>query len=119
MLTSWDSDAIMPFAGDDYSLAKYYDFNSSYLIEVEARVRRHQRGQDGKRRAGQYNRWDLPAIACSREHGWGCLQCGLGRVAILNGLARQRGGHANPGFDVLLRSVRDFGYRGHSYGAVL
>jgi hypothetical protein len=40
MLTFWDdSDAIKLFAGNDYSLAKYYDFDSDYLIEMEARVR--------------------------------------------------------------------------------
>lgn len=42
MLTFWDdSDAIKRFAGDDYSLAKYYDFDSDYLIEMEARVRHY------------------------------------------------------------------------------
>ena len=39
MLTFWDdADAIKRFAGEDYNLAKYYDFDSSYLIEMEARV---------------------------------------------------------------------------------
>jgi hypothetical protein len=42
MLTFWDdSDAIKLFAGNDYSLAKYYDFDSDYLIEMEARVRHY------------------------------------------------------------------------------
>jgi hypothetical protein len=42
MLTFWDdSDAIKRFAGDDYSLAKYYDFDSDYLIEMEPRVRHY------------------------------------------------------------------------------
>jgi hypothetical protein len=42
MLTFWDdSDAIKRFAGDDYSLAKYYDFDSDYLVEMEARVRHY------------------------------------------------------------------------------
>ncbi len=42
MLTFWDdSDAIKRFAGDDCSLAKYYDFDSDYLIEMEARVRHY------------------------------------------------------------------------------
>jgi hypothetical protein len=42
MLTFWDdSEAIKRFAGDDYSLAKYYDFDSDYLIEMEARVRHY------------------------------------------------------------------------------
>jgi hypothetical protein len=31
MLTFWDdTDAIKRFAGDDFSLAKYYDFDSDY-----------------------------------------------------------------------------------------
>ena len=34
MLTFWDdTDAIKRFAGDDYCMAKYYDFDSDYLIE--------------------------------------------------------------------------------------
>ena len=42
MLTFWDdSDAIKRFAGDDFSLAKYYDFDSDYLVEMEARVRHY------------------------------------------------------------------------------
>jgi hypothetical protein len=40
MLTFWDDiDAIKRFAGDDYSLAKYYDFDPNYLIEMEPHVR--------------------------------------------------------------------------------
>jgi hypothetical protein len=43
MLTFWDdADAIKRFAGDDYNLAKYYDFDSSYLIEMEPRVRHYE-----------------------------------------------------------------------------
>jgi hypothetical protein len=43
MLTFWeDTDAIKRFAGDDYSMAKYYDFDSDYLIEMEARVRHYE-----------------------------------------------------------------------------
>jgi hypothetical protein len=43
MLTFWDdTDAIKRFAGDDFSLAKYYDFDSDYLIEKEAGVRHYQ-----------------------------------------------------------------------------
>jgi hypothetical protein len=43
MLTFWeDSDAIRRFAGDDYILAKYYDFDFAYLIEMEARVRHYE-----------------------------------------------------------------------------
>lgn len=42
MLTFWDdADAIKRFAGDDYGRAKYYDFDSEYLIEREARVRHY------------------------------------------------------------------------------
>lgn len=43
MLTFWDDvDAIKRFAGEDYSLAKYYDFDSDYLIEKEAQVRHYE-----------------------------------------------------------------------------
>ena len=43
MLTFWDdTNAIKRFAGDDYSMAKYYDFDSDYLIEMEARVRHYE-----------------------------------------------------------------------------
>jgi hypothetical protein len=42
-LAIWDdTDAIKRFAGDDYGVAKYYDFDSSYLIEMEARVRHYE-----------------------------------------------------------------------------
>jgi hypothetical protein len=42
MLTFWDdADAIKRFAGDDYSMAKYYDFDSEYLVEMETRVRHY------------------------------------------------------------------------------
>jgi hypothetical protein len=30
------------FAGDDFSMAKYYDFDSDYLIEKEAGVRHYE-----------------------------------------------------------------------------
>src|SRR6266481_9485666 len=43
MLTFWDdTDAIKRFAGDDFSMAKYFDFDSNYLIEMEARVRHYE-----------------------------------------------------------------------------
>lgn len=43
MLTFWDdTDSIKRFAGEDYSMAKYYDFDSVYLIEMEARVRHYE-----------------------------------------------------------------------------
>jgi hypothetical protein len=43
MLTFWDdTDAIKRFAGDDFSMAKYYDFDSDYLVEMEARVRHYE-----------------------------------------------------------------------------
>jgi heme-degrading monooxygenase HmoA len=39
MLTFWDDvDAIKRFAGADYELAKYYDFDRSFLIELEPKV---------------------------------------------------------------------------------
>jgi heme-degrading monooxygenase HmoA len=39
MLTFWDDiDAIKRFAGDDFSMAKYYAFDSDYLIEMEPHV---------------------------------------------------------------------------------
>jgi len=43
MLTFWDDiDAIRRFAGNDYELAKYYDFDPDYLIEMERRVRHYE-----------------------------------------------------------------------------
>jgi hypothetical protein len=43
MLTFWDdTDAIKRFAGDDFSMAKYYDFDSDCLIEKEAGVRHYE-----------------------------------------------------------------------------
>jgi hypothetical protein len=43
MLTFWeDTDAIKRFAGDDYTMAKYYDFDYGYLIEMEAHVRHYE-----------------------------------------------------------------------------
>ena len=50
MLTFWDdTDAIKRFAGDDFSMAKYYDFDSDYLIEKEAGVRHYEvSSQDSK-----------------------------------------------------------------------
>lgn len=43
MLTFWeDTDAIKRFAGDDYSMAKYHDYDSDYLIEMEPRVRHYE-----------------------------------------------------------------------------
>ena len=42
MLTFWDDvNAIQRFAGVDYGLAKYYDFDPSYLIEMEPRVQHY------------------------------------------------------------------------------
>jgi heme-degrading monooxygenase HmoA len=47
LLTFWDdTDAIKRFAGDDYSMAKYYDFDSDYLIEMEHHVRHYEVSSD-------------------------------------------------------------------------
>jgi heme-degrading monooxygenase HmoA len=36
MVTFWESeDAIRAFAGDDISVAKYYDFDRNFLLEME------------------------------------------------------------------------------------
>jgi heme-degrading monooxygenase HmoA len=36
MVTFWESeDAIRGFAGDDFSVAKYYDFDKNFLLEME------------------------------------------------------------------------------------
>lgn len=36
MLTFWESeDAIRAFAGDDINIAKYYDFDKNFLLEME------------------------------------------------------------------------------------
>jgi heme-degrading monooxygenase HmoA len=38
ILTFWESeDAIRAFAGDDMSVAKYYDFDKDFLLELEPR----------------------------------------------------------------------------------
>lgn len=40
MLTFWENaEAIKRFAGDDYEVAKYYEFDSEYLLEKEPNVR--------------------------------------------------------------------------------
>jgi hypothetical protein len=42
MLTFWkDVAAIRGFAGEEYDLAKYYDFDDEYLLEKEPRVRHY------------------------------------------------------------------------------
>lgn len=39
MLTFWDDvDAIKRFAGEQHDVAKYYDFDSDYLVEKEPHV---------------------------------------------------------------------------------
>jgi len=39
MLSFWpDIDAIKRFAGEDYEVAKYYDFDRDFLIELEPHV---------------------------------------------------------------------------------
>lgn len=43
MLTLWDDEAaIRRFAGEDMNLAKYYDFDPDYLLELETTVRHYQ-----------------------------------------------------------------------------
>jgi len=43
MLTFWkDVDSIKRFAGEDHEKAKYYDFDSRYLIEKEPGVRHYE-----------------------------------------------------------------------------
>jgi len=43
IFTFWhDTEAIKHFAGPDYSMAKYYDFESDYLIEMESRARHYE-----------------------------------------------------------------------------
>jgi heme-degrading monooxygenase HmoA len=43
MLTFWDDTAaIKRFAGDYHNMAKYYDFDSDYLIEMEPHVRHYE-----------------------------------------------------------------------------
>ena len=42
MLTLWeDESAIRRFAGDDMKLARYYDFDPDYLLELETTVRHY------------------------------------------------------------------------------
>ena len=41
-LTFWDSEeAVVAFAGDDVTVARYYDFDDDFLLEKEPRVRHH------------------------------------------------------------------------------
>jgi len=43
------TEAIRRFAGHDFTMAKYYDFDSDYLIEKEAGVRHYEvSSQDSK-----------------------------------------------------------------------
>src|SRR5689334_14836531 len=43
MVTFWESEeAIRAFAGDDISVAKYYDFDKDFLLEMEARVTHYE-----------------------------------------------------------------------------
>ena len=43
MLTFWmDLDAVRRFAGDDIERAKYYDFDTEFLIELEPCVRHYE-----------------------------------------------------------------------------
>ncbi len=43
MLTLWEGEAaIRRFAGEDMNLAKYYDFDPDYLLELETTVRHYQ-----------------------------------------------------------------------------
>jgi hypothetical protein len=43
MLTFWDDIAsIQRFAGEDYTRAKYYDFDPQYLMELEERVQHYE-----------------------------------------------------------------------------
>jgi len=42
MLTLWEDEAaIARFAGEDMTLAKYYDFDPDYLLELETSVRHY------------------------------------------------------------------------------
>jgi heme-degrading monooxygenase HmoA len=42
MLTFWDDiDAIKRFAGNDFESARYYEFDRSFLIELEPNVRHY------------------------------------------------------------------------------
>jgi heme-degrading monooxygenase HmoA len=42
MLTFWDDiEAVKRFAGEDYAVAKYYEFDREFLLELEPHVRHH------------------------------------------------------------------------------
>lgn len=48
MLTFWDDiEAIKRFAGEDYNLAKYYDFDASFLLEMEPHVSHYEMNSNG------------------------------------------------------------------------
>jgi hypothetical protein len=52
MLTLWtDVDAVKRFAGEDYELARYYDFDDAFLVEKELRA--HHFDVHGEALAGQ------------------------------------------------------------------
>ena len=43
MLTLWEDEAaIRRFAGEDMTLARYYDFDPDYLLELETSVRHYE-----------------------------------------------------------------------------
>ena len=47
MFTLWDDvDAIKRFAGNDFQMAKYYDFDRSFLMELEPHVRHYTLYED-------------------------------------------------------------------------
>jgi hypothetical protein len=47
MITFWESeDAVRTLAGDDISVAKYYDFDKSFLLELEPPSTRYERYDD-------------------------------------------------------------------------
>ena len=42
MLTFWDDlEAVKRFAGEDYQVAKYYDFDRAFLLELEPHVKHY------------------------------------------------------------------------------
>jgi len=74
MITFWESEeAIRAFAGHDISVAKYYDFDKDFLIELEPCCAHYRRCTTTK------TAWSLPATHSFRTFlkspGKGMIPC--------------------------------------------
>jgi heme-degrading monooxygenase HmoA len=93
MLTFWDdTEAIKRFAGDDCSMAKYYDFDSDYLIEMEPYVRHYEVYPDCSPDPFR------PTPGCKREEESMIARAWRGAVSVAKA-------------DAYFRYLVDFGFR--------